>query len=191
MIRGAKFWVSMAVFQIVFGLAIFAITREHYMIDTNSVRENPAAMRQPGSEWSDQISDLKPALLDSLTSNPPTSKDPFEVSRQANEYFANEQYSMAVNLYEQLIRLDPNSVDAYNNLGLTLHYLGRSDEAIQRLTEGVALDPKYQRIWLTLGFVNSQLGNIGPARAALTTATEIDANSSVGQSAARMLDELQ
>jgi len=86
--------------------------------------------------------------------------------------------------------LEPNDVDTYNNLGLTLHYLGRSTEALDKLNEGVAVDPTYQRIWLTLGFVNRQLGNTGQARTALTTAVKMDADSEIGQSATKMLEEL-
>jgi Flp pilus assembly protein TadD len=86
--------------------------------------------------------------------------------------------------------LDPNNVDTYNNLGITLHYLGKSNEAILRLNEGVAIDPTYQRIWLTLGFVNRQVGNAEQARAALNTAAKINADNEIGESAIKMLEDL-
>ena len=44
-------------------------------------------------------------------------------------------------MYSQLLAFDPKNVEVYNNLGITLHYLGRSAEAVQRLNEGLALDP--------------------------------------------------
>ena len=66
--------------------------------------------------------------------------------------------------------------------------VGRARE--QRLEEGVAADPSYQRIWLTLGYVNSQLGNREKARAALQKAADMDSGNNVGQSALSMLDEL-
>ena len=97
---------------------------------------------------------------------------------------------MAASLYGQLLLIDPSNVDTHNNLGITLHYLGRSAEALDRLNEGALLDPGYQRIWLTLGFVNQQVGNIEEARAALTTAAEMGTDSAVGKSAERMLGEL-
>jgi len=77
-----------------------------------------------------------------------------------------------------------------NNLGLTLHYLGRSGEALTRLGEGIAADPGNQRIWLTLGFVNSQLGNVDDARKALTKATEIGTDESIREAANKMLEAL-
>jgi Flp pilus assembly protein TadD len=71
-----------------------------------------------------------------------------------------------------------------------LHYLGRSTEALDILHKGVAVDSNYQRIWLTLGFVNKQLGNSEQARKALTTAVQLDPDTDVGKSAAKMLEGL-
>jgi len=52
------------------------------------------------------------------------------------------------------------------------------------------VDPTYQRIWLTLGFVNSQMGNTAEARTALGTAVQLGADTDVGKSAAKMLADL-
>ena len=116
--------------------------------------------------------------------------DPAELSRRADQFFASQQYQQAANAYERLLALDPQNAEIYNNLGLTLHYLGRSDEALRRLNEGIAVNADNQRIWLTLGFVNSQLGNVEQARKALTTATETGSNESIRQSAMSMLEAL-
>jgi tetratricopeptide (TPR) repeat protein len=113
-----------------------------------------------------------------------------ELSRQADVYFSNRQYAQAAEMYERLLAFDPNNAEIYNNLGLTLHYLGRSAEALQRLDEGVAVDPDNQRIWLTTGYVNSELGKIDQARGALANATLIGDNESIRQSAQQMLDNL-
>jgi len=118
-------------------------------------------------------------------------QDPTEIYRQAEEFFANKQYDRAAELYARLLAFSPNDGEIHNNLGLTLHYLGRSSEALERLNEGVAVDPENQRIWLTLGYVNSQLGNTGQARTALTKATQIGTNESIRQSAMKMLEDLQ
>jgi Flp pilus assembly protein TadD len=97
---------------------------------------------------------------------------------------------LAADLYARLLALNPKNVDILNELGLTLHYTGRSAEALQRLNEGVALNPAHQRIRLTLGFVNSQLGNFQEARAALTAATQLGTDQSIRQSALDMLKNL-
>ena len=174
MVRSAKFWIQMAVFQVAFGLAVFAITREYYIDDATPVSTIPWIVSQPKIEWPGVSTKTDPAQFGSLTSIP-VSDDPAEISRQANEFFAKKEYSKAAHLYEQLLPFAPDNVTTYNNLGLTLHYLGKSTEALRRINEGIAVNPKEQRIWLTLGFVNSQRGNTEQARIALTTAVELDA----------------
>ncbi len=173
----------MTVFQVVFGLAIVAITRQYYIQDSDN------GSTEPSVAGPDRITRANPAQF-----GLPGSSQPIEaaalISGQAEEAFANNQYNRAAELYEQLLALSPNDVTAYNNLGITLHYLGRSAEALRKLNEGLAVDPTYQRIWLTLGFVNSQLGNTEQARAALTSAAQMGADNEVGQSALKMLENL-
>jgi len=190
MILNAKLWISVGVFQVVFGLAVFAITREYYVHDTDTVSAPPSTINQPALVWPNSITETEIARLSSSALSESTSKDPAEISRQAEEFFSNRQYDKAADLYEQLLAIRPNDVETYNDLGLTLHYLGRSTEALRRLNDGVAVDAEHQRIWLTLGFVNSQLGNSEQARTALTTAAQIGTDDSIRQSAMKMLEDL-
>jgi len=188
MIRNAKFWIWMTVFQVLFGLAVFTVTREYYIHDAANVSDRPSTMNQSPPVWQDGVS--KFSRLSHSASGESTVQDPVELARQADEFFANQQYDRAADLYERALALSPNNVNIQNELGLTLHYLGRSAEALRTLNDGVAADPKNQRIWLTLGFVNSQLGNTEQARAALTTATRIGTDESIRQSAMEMLKKL-
>jgi len=190
LILNTKFWISFAVFQVVFGLAVFAITREYYVQDVEKVSAHPPTIGQSAPVWPNGITETQIARLSSPALNEPTTQDPFEISRRANDYFANRQYDRAADLYEQLLAFSPNDAEIYNNLGLTLHYLGRSTEALGKLNEGVTVDPEHQRIWLTLGYVNTQLGNTEQARTALTTATQIGTDESIRQSAMKMLESL-
>ena len=181
----------MAVFQILFALAVFAITREYYTTNVSPLISPPATTSQSGPAWPNNISQAEidrlslPALGDLIP------QDPVEIYRQANEYFANKQYDKAAEYYERLLAFSPNDAEIHNNLGITLHYLGRSNEALERLNKGVAVDPDHQRSWLTLGYVNSQLGNTAQDRTALTNATQIGTSESIRQSAMKMLEELQ
>jgi len=191
MTRDSKFWVSMAVFQILFALAVFALTREYYTTNVSPLISPPATTSQSAPAWPNNISQAEidrlslPALGDLIP------QDPVEIYRQANEYFANKQYDRAAEYYEKLLAFSPNDAETHNNLGITLHYLGRSSEALEQLNKGVAVDPDHQRSWLTLGYVNSQLGNTAQARTALTKATQIGTSESIRQSALKMLEDLQ
>jgi tetratricopeptide (TPR) repeat protein len=186
MSRGVTFWIPMIVFQVAFGLTIFAVTREVYM-------QAPVASTAPrsGGTWS-QIpgSQGAPVEILPLAPEPFISNDPAEISSKADEYFSARQYDKAAELYQRLIAMGVSDVNAYNSLGLTLQYLGRSAEALQVLNDGIALDPNYQRIWLTLGFVNLQLGNAEQARSSLGKAIELGPDNQIGQAAAKMLAEM-
>ena len=188
--RDAKFWISLAAFQAVFGLAVFAITRDYYVHDANTVSAQPSTAGRSALVWPDGITESDIAQLSSPAFGEPDLEDPVEISRQADEFFANRQYNKAADMYERLLAFDPNNAEIHNNLGLTLHYLGRSNEALRRLNDGVAADPTHHRIWLTLGYVNNQLGNTEQARAALTTASQIGSDESIRQSAIKMLENL-
>ena len=185
-----KFWIPMTLFQVVFGLTIFTITRQYYIQDSDNVSDNTTEIIQPAFVWPDSITETNPAQLNSSIFSQSTIENPAEISRQANEYFTKKQYDKAAELYERLLVLAPNNVNTYNNLGITLHYLGRSSEALHWLNEGVAVDQTHQRTWLTLGFVYSQVGNTENARSALATAAKIDADNEIGKSAVKMLENL-
>ena len=190
MIRSSRFWIPMMVFQVVFGLTVFAITRQYYLHEPDKVRAHPDTVSQPALEWPEGGADNDLEQLISSYPGQALSDDPVVISRQADDFFTNEQYDKAADLYEQLLAAGSTNVNTYNSLGITLHYLGRSTEALRVLNEGVALDPSYPRIWLTLGFVNSQLGNTGQARSALSKAAQLGAGSDIGQSATKMLNAL-
>jgi Flp pilus assembly protein TadD len=186
----SKFWVLMTIFQVAFGLAVFAATRQYYIQDAKKTAAHTMVTEQAAAAWPKHDKDTGLEQLISTTSARPISRDPAETLLQADELFSNRQYDQAAVLYERLIVAGSGDANIYNNLGLTLHYLGRSGEALKVLNEGVAVDSSYQRIWLTLGFVNSQLGHFEQARKALTTALQMDANNDVGQSAQQMLEAL-
>jgi len=188
MISRTKFWVMLTVFQVVFGLTIFAATRQYYLDDTAQV--SAAAPRHSTTPLPTQSAESDLANLISAFPGPAAVTDPVELSFQADEAFSNQQFGQAAELYERLLLASPGNADTYNNLGLTLHYLGRTPEALSVLNEGVTIDPGYQRIWLTLGFVNVQAGNLEQARSALTTAVQMGADTEVGLSATHMLEAL-
>ena len=189
--RDAKFWVILIVFQTAFGIAVFTLTRHFYATGADGVIGSAVVSSEQSQEWTGQDLEKNSAMLDSLVAfSADSTQDPAEISRLGNMYFAKRQYEKAAEQYERLLSFGPSNADAHNNLGITLHYLGRSDEALRILDEGIKLEPANQRIWLTLGFVNKELGNIDAARTALTTAIQMGVESEIGKSAAGMLESL-
>jgi tetratricopeptide (TPR) repeat protein len=182
-------WLQTLALLAITSVIVFGVTREMYTGTATSVPAAGDSTAMPSTTSPDQLV-VDTAMLDSLLKLDTQQKDTETMSLLANQYFDNRQYEEAADLYGQLSALDPANVDILNNLGLTLQYIGRSDEALEVLTRGSRLDPGNQRIWLTLGFVNKSIGNTDAARSALQAAERIDPDSDVGKSASKMLAEL-
>ncbi|NNE63360.1 MAG: tetratricopeptide repeat protein, partial [Gammaproteobacteria bacterium] len=131
MISNRKFWIAMTVFQIVFGLAVFTVTRLYYTQDTDNVGNDSTEIGQHEFVWPDGVTTTNSRQLNSSTPGPTSIEDPLELARRADEYFTRQQYDRAADSYQKLLVLGPNNAETYNNLGITLHYLGRSTEALR------------------------------------------------------------
>lgn len=201
--------------QIIYGLAVFLATRHYYMgeptLAAASVTNRQQMPRDVHQGLSGDLSMSDAPLLPGsgritvedaqrlVTAKPPggsgTSaisygESPQQLSRTADELFRQRRFQEAASQYARVLEQAPDNVDAYNNLGLTLHYIGRSAEALEVLNKGIAVDATYPRIWLTLGFVQQSLGDLSGARVALAKAAELGPESPVGREAKRMLAAL-
>lgn len=186
--RGALFWSLLAVFQVLFGLAVFGATRYYYLHNAVPAPAASSAGRSvaPASAMPSDLTNSLPVF----PGDAPLVGEPEDLYRRADDLFAQQRYDEAAQVYEQLIENGFDDVDTYNNLGLTLHYLGRSAEALSVLQDGIDKDGGYQRIWLTLGFVSGQIGHVQPAREALQKAVDLGPETDVGKAAAQMLEQL-
>jgi tetratricopeptide (TPR) repeat protein len=176
--RRVAFWAGLAALQVVFGLVVFAATRYYYV----GQQPSPTATAFPTP------SRLPPNATTTLPS--PALDNAEDLARNADERFLAGEYAEAAALYGRLNALQPTDVATINNLALTLHHLGRSEEAVKLLSDGLAIDSQHQRAWLTLGFVSAQIGDTAMANLALNNAVGLDPENDVGQSAAKMLTDL-
>jgi len=188
--RNTRFWILMGIFQVAFGLAVFGLTRQYYLATAPQANGGPVVTNPHAAGWPDQAMQDDPTGFNPPLSGPATVDDLAALSRRADDAFEAQQYDQAAALYRQILDSGVNDVVIFNNLGITLHYLGRHSEALEVLGQGIAADPTYPRIWLTQGFVNSQLGNIEAARDSLEAAVRLGAGDSVGESAVKMLENL-
>ena len=104
-------------------------------------------------------------------------------------YFDQHQFTDAIGYYKQAVALDPQDSDSYNDMGLSYHYIGMSDEGLKYVEEGINKNPAFQRIWLTKGFILAIKGNVAEARAAWEKAYSLGPNSDAGKSAASFLEQ--
>jgi Flp pilus assembly protein TadD len=116
--------------------------------------------------------------------------DPQALAGLGDQYFENNDFIQAIELYKRVLEIDPGDVDTYNDLGLAYHYTGNSGLAEETLIKGIDAAPEYQRIWLSLGFVLKSVGEKEKARAVLQNAVDMGPDNEVGQEAMRMLGQL-
>ncbi|MFZ3072461.1 MAG: tetratricopeptide repeat protein [Thermodesulfobacteriota bacterium] len=74
-------------------------------------------------------------------------------ARIADIYFGMRQYNEAIGYYKKAVKLNKEDVDSYNDLGLAYFYLQRPADGLTYVDAGIKINPKYQRIWLTKGFM--------------------------------------
>ncbi len=115
------------------------------------------------------------------------SGDPHSLASTGDYYFENGNYLQAIEIYKRVLEINQNDVDTFNDLGLAYHYSGSSDLAVETLKKGTEIDPEFQRIWLSLGYVLKSVKMIEEAGPALQKAIDLAPDNVVGQEAARML----
>ena len=168
-------------FLIVYGAVIFAATRAYYL-DRAAVEAPAAPAASAGAARPIAIPQARPPVT--------LADDPAVLADQADELLTQQRFGEAVVAYRKLLEIAPDEIDTYNDLGLALHYAGRSGEALQVLEAGVAKDPEFQRIWLTLGFVRLQLGQVDAARDALEACVDLDPQHPIADEARRFLGSM-
>ncbi|MBT3047206.1 MAG: tetratricopeptide repeat protein [gamma proteobacterium symbiont of Ctena orbiculata] len=186
-------WAVIIVAQITYGLLVFAITRSYYQDGQTAVIQSPPAAKDvpPHPQLGAFDANLQPEMKYQPSAEALSTDDPALIARLADDYFMQKDYPRAIELYERVLQIDPDDVETYNDLGLSLFYTGQSGLALQALQTGAAKQPGFQRIQLTLGFVQTQLGDKQAAAAAFRKAIELGADNRVGLEAKRMLSEIE
>ena len=127
------------------------------------------------------IADLEARLKDDP-------KNPDVLWRLGDAYFDAKQFNESVRNYKKVLEVKPGEADLYNDLGLSLHYLGDSAEAVRYIDEGIKKNPYHQRIWLTKGFILAYgTGDLEGAKAAWEKANALNPESQIGKAASEYL----
>jgi tetratricopeptide (TPR) repeat protein len=66
-------------------------------------------------------------------------------------FYNQKEFSKAIQAYQKVIELDPNYVEAYNNLGITYQMIGDMDNAFKSYEKAIEINPKYEKGYNNLG----------------------------------------
>jgi len=123
-----------------------------------------------------------------LRENP---KDTEALWRLGDAYFDSKQFDQSAIYYKKVLEIKPGETDLYNDLGLSLHYLGNSAEGLKFIEDGINRNPYHQRIWLTKGFILAYgTGDMDGAKAAWEKASALNPESQIGKAASEYLAAL-
>jgi tetratricopeptide (TPR) repeat protein len=83
------------------------------------------------------------------------------------------RYDEAVDCFDRILEIDPDSMAANNNKGVALRTMGRYQDAEPYLAKVVGLDASNAGAWFNLGFVQFKLGKFTEANEALDNVIEL------------------
>ncbi|TAN60179.1 tetratricopeptide repeat protein [bacterium] len=115
-------------------------------------------------------------------------KDTEALFTLADIYFDMKQFDTAAEYYKKVIAIKPDNADAYKEIGLALHYLGKSAEGLGYIEEGLKRNQYNQKMWLTKGFILAYgMNDLKGARLAWEKTKALDPESQGGKAAAEYL----
>ena len=96
---------------------------------------------------------------------------PEALVESAKERFELQDYYACVHLLEEVIQTGKAFADAHHLLGLALHLLGRSEQALESFDRAVDLNPQYHEAHIHRGIVLNDLGRTADAEQAFKRAS--------------------
>ena len=99
-----------------------------------------------------------------------------DLMRDAFALFDVGEFEKALDLYSQVINLNPNNYLAYHNRGCSYARLGDLNSAMQDLNRSISLNSRYGHAYFTRSFIRSQMNDNDNAFNDLLKAIELDPN---------------
>lgn len=113
--------------------AVAEAVTQRLVLHLSTNKADPAPNGAPHGEPSDRPNDAKSLFA------------------QGNKYISQGDYAKAIDLYRELLRIDPRHAAALNNLGAALCKLGRYKEAQGFLNQAIKIEPDFPDAYNNLG----------------------------------------
>ncbi len=126
--------------------------------------------------------------LDILESNP---RDFNALVGLGNLYFDNQQFQLAINMYERALKIEPENNFVRTDLGVAYFNLGLTDTAIEEFQKVLKDNPKHVTAHYNLGIVLWKGKNdFEGAKEEFQTVMELAPNDPLAQAAQRNIDQI-
>lgn len=104
--------------------------------------------------------------------------------------FKDNDLEEAVKCYHHALQFDPTLLQAFNNLGTTLVFLGRLAEAEEIFDRGLAVDPNHPKFYLGKANLAGMKGDFSTARNLLNEALRKDPTYQMAKEGLRRLEQM-
>ena len=109
-----------------------------------------------------------------------------------NMFFDAEQYSQAINWYEQALKINPNDANVSTDLGVAYYYTNNPDRALAQFEHSLKVDPKHIKTLLNVGIVRAfGKQDLPGAARAWQQVVDLSPDSPEGQAAKKGLDGIK
>jgi len=109
-----------------------------------------------------------------------------------NMFFDAEQYSQAINWYEQALKINPNDPNVSTDLGVAYYYTNNPDRALTQFEHSLKVDPKHIKTLLNVGIVRAfGKQDLPGAARAWQQVVDLSPDSPEGQAAKKGLDGIK
>ena len=118
-------------------------------------------------------------------------QDPAPRTELGNLYFDAERYEDAIQLYEEVLRLDPDNVNVSTDLGVSYYYTNQPDRALEQFDRSLSIDVRHTKTILNVGIVRAfGKQNLDGAVAAWRQVVELAPDSPEGRAAQQAIDTI-
>lgn len=80
-----------------------------------------------------------------------------EKCREGDQYLRQQQYSQALQIYEEVLRMDPRNFHAWNGKGTALYNQGNYRKALDAYQRATDMDPNNAIVWVSAGLTLNRL----------------------------------
>lgn len=109
-----------------------------------------------------------------------------------NVYFDAEQYTDAIQWYEQALAINPQDPDVSTDLGVAYYYTNQPARAVAQFEHSLEVDPTHTKTMLNMGIVKAfGQQDLAGAVTAWQKVVELAPDSPEGQAARKALDGMQ
>ena len=112
--------------------------------------------------------------IEAIVSQPINSTLVSELIQKGNMLFNKSKYEEAIQSYDQVLMIDPRSIDSLNGKGLAFNNLGRYEEAIIWFDKAIKIDPNFVDALYNKGGALGELGKYQEAIVWTNKALDID-----------------